>query len=246
MCKNKRALQCVNRCCKACCVSQQCLVHFGCLLQRKNCSSLKDSDCTQGACRNCCTDQRCVHALCVFGDCRNKHNSRCEEWMCAKCCDNVFCTAHGSPHLCRRCQRVNFTAGCSREYCQACCKGSKRRECPTHKQICRDCGNLVRDLDVGCAFGCCVSCCKGRIDEPSDCSLHSTRWFGSFVCDCGNKWNSAYAYKGWKQDCRSCQKKVYGKYFVAHSGSGADLKKPHDAAGCEMCRSGRLCRPRGG
>merc|ERR1711865_532383 len=35
---------------------------------------------------------------------------------------------------------------------------------------------------------------------------HVCRYFGHFHCSCGNRWTSAYTWKGEQQKCRSCNR----------------------------------------
>eukprot|EP00928_Gymnodinium_smaydae_P037937 TRINITY_DN26273_c0_g5_i1.p1 TRINITY_DN26273_c0_g5~~TRINITY_DN26273_c0_g5_i1.p1 ORF type:complete len:577 (-),score=38.16 TRINITY_DN26273_c0_g5_i1:240-1970(-) len=83
---------------------------------------------------------------------------------------------------------------------------------------------------------------------PKDCDCgqphrlvggrHHCRYFGTFNCDCGNSWTSAYCWKGEKQACRGCnveslpikKEKLDGRIG---GGSGA----PHDSSRCSKCRA---------
>lgn len=83
---------------------------------------------------------------------------------------------------------------------------------------------------------------------PTDCDCgqawrqvggrHVCRYFGTFHCnDCGNRWTSAYCWKGEKQACRKCNREslpfqkdaLDGRPPVGGGGS-------HDSSRCAMCR----------
>lgn len=85
-------------------------------------------------------------------------------------------------------------------------------------------------------------------EPPVDCDCgqpylqvgrrHVCRYFGTFDCGgCGNRWTSAYCWKGEKQACRGCNRESYpskkekldGRPPVAGFGGG------HDSSRCAMC-----------
>ena len=65
---------------------------------------------------------------------------------------------------------------------------------------------------------------------------HLCRYFGTFECNCGNVWTSAYCWKGETQACRSCNheslptKKEQLDGRARFGGDGA-----HDSLRCAMC-----------
>lgn len=89
---------------------------------------------------------------------------------------------------------------------------------------------------------------------PADCDCgnpfkrvggrHVCRYFGYFNCgSCGNRWTSAYTWKGERQACRGCNKESAPYKTEQLDGrAGMGNGKPHDSARCSMCRQlGRDC-----
>lgn len=84
--------------------------------------------------------------------------------------------------------------------------------------------------------------------KPADCDcgnprktiggVHTCRYFGTFHCRCGNRWTSAYCWKGEKQACRVCNVEslpVKKEPLERRVGKTRRLGH-HDTARCEMCR----------
>ena len=232
-CEHRNGSQSCSFCSKCCDNDRKCFVHFKCI----SCKNLRDIHCTDSECEDCCENKTCFHAFCKV--CRkNRKNTRCDSLCCGKCCKATFCNAHGNPNLCRDCEEENFTKDCSYLLCQECCDFPDREHCVRHSKMCVDCGNNLKKNELDCLYGCCASCCCG-----DDCEEHNKRWFGSFQCKCGKRWKSAYAYKGWTQQCRSCKKRIYAKSFVdLQKSDSSDESKPHDVGGCQRCQAGKLCQ----
>ena len=89
---------------------------------------------------------------------------------------------------------------------------------------------------------------KTSESKPVDCDcgrpwkrfggVHTCRYFGTFRCNCGNRWTSAYCWKGERQACRSCNREslpIEKEQLQGKEGKNA-LGGHHDTARCEMCR----------
>lgn len=91
-------------------------------------------------------------------------------------------------------------------------------------------------------------------DTPSDCDcgrpeiksqgIHTCRYFGTFECFCGNRWTSAYCWKGEKQACRSCEAESFpSKKRPLERGLGSGGSGMHDSSRCGRCKSlGYSCK----
>lgn len=89
---------------------------------------------------------------------------------------------------------------------------------------------------------------KTRDTTPVDCDCgnpwkrvggkHVCRYFGTFHCGCGNRWTSAFTWKGEKQACRSCNKESLPvkKDQLDGRPSKSTTGGAHDSARCAMCR----------
>ena len=73
--------------------------------------------------------------------------------------------------------------------------------------------------------------------------IHLCRFFGYFECVCGNRWTSAYTWKGERQACRRCNTESAPKKMEKLDGRvGMGNGKPHDSSRCSMCAQlGRDC-----
>jgi hypothetical protein len=73
------------------------------------------------------------------------------------------------------------------------------------------------------------------------------RMFGEFLCsNCRREWSSCRSWKGFGQNCKSCNSYCYPfvQHPLEHSDAELDNNKPHDEARCGKCRSlGRSCLP---
>jgi len=89
---------------------------------------------------------------------------------------------------------------------------------------------------------------KTSDSQPVDCDcgrpwkrvggVHTCRYFGTFRCNCGNRWTSAYCWKGERQACRSCNREslpIEKEQLKGKEGKNAGGGH-HDTARCEMCR----------
>ena len=89
---------------------------------------------------------------------------------------------------------------------------------------------------------------------PSDCDCgqpwrivggrHTCRYFGTFECQCGNVWTSAYCWKGEMQACRRCNKESLPSKTEKLDGRlpSVDSGGAHDSLRCAMCaRLGYNC-----
>jgi hypothetical protein len=85
-----------------------------------------------------------------------------------------------------------------------------------------------------------VDCDCGRPDKMSG-GVHVCRYFGSYHCDaggCGNRWTSAWTWKGEKQACRSCNVEsfpVQKDALEAGLGRGVGGGGMHDQERCSRC-----------
>ena len=81
---------------------------------------------------------------------------------------------------------------------------------------------------------------------PADCDCgqphkrvggrHVCRYFGYFHCACGNRWTSAYTWKGEQQACRRCDREsAPAKTEKLDGRVGMGNGKPHDSSRCSMC-----------
>lgn len=87
-----------------------------------------------------------------------------------------------------------------------------------------------------------VDCDCGH-PEKRQRGKHTCRYFGYFDCFCGNKWTSAYCWRGEKQACRSCENESFPIRKDKLDGRKArDLNGAHDSFRCGMClKLGRNC-----
>lgn len=73
--------------------------------------------------------------------------------------------------------------------------------------------------------------------------------FGGFRCvSCGNKWFSANAYQGFRQDCRRCPERTANLPISLKALEKSDEEGfstgPHYSEGCERCQLALSCRGR--
>ena len=83
-----------------------------------------------------------------------------------------------------------------------------------------------------------ADCDCGRPDKTIG-GIHTCRYFGTFHCRCGNRWTSAYCWKGEKQACRGCNTEslpIKKEPLKNKEGRGVPGGGHHDTARCEMCR----------
>jgi hypothetical protein len=67
---------------------------------------------------------------------------------------------------------------------------------------------------------------------------HICRYFGTFECSCGNRWTSAYTWKGAMQACKLFNVEslpVLKERLLTGGGRGIG-GGPHDSAKCSRCR----------
>ena len=83
-----------------------------------------------------------------------------------------------------------------------------------------------------------ADCDCGRPDKTIG-GVHTCRYFGTFHCRCGNRWTSAYCWKGEKQACRGCNAEslpIKKEPLKSREGKAILGGGHHDTARCEMCR----------
>ena len=83
-----------------------------------------------------------------------------------------------------------------------------------------------------------TDCDCGRPDKTIG-GVHTCRYFGTFHCRCGNRWTSAYCWKGEKQACRGCNTEslpIKKEPLEKKEGRGVPGGCGHDTARCAMCR----------
>lgn len=64
---------------------------------------------------------------------------------------------------------------------------------------------------------------------------HVCRYFGHFHCSCGNRWTSAYTWKGEQQKCRACNRESNPTETKPLDGRIGTSNGEHDTARCSMC-----------
>lgn len=69
------------------------------------------------------------------------------------------------------------------------------------------------------------------------------KWYGSFKCPCGKRWDSAHSWTGCWQKCKSCNQEVYPcqQELLQIGEEVSDSKKPHDDSRCQRCRQLKRC-----
>lgn len=225
---------CDAHCCSAkCCTTVWCRVHGDPSLCHICGDEKADNRCVLACCAVCCKASmtRCVRHDAECRACGSQRGARCDIRCCGRCCKLAWCAAHGNPRVCHRCCRKDASAGCVGHLCVACCAGCRVHARPARR--CRQCSRPVDSArDDGCQNNVCANCCDGPCQHH-----HGQRWFGSFICVCGNRWSSGFAYRGLWQQCRKCGAKSMPKSVdpLKKSEDRVGNKLPHDSARCQKC-----------
>jgi len=177
---------------------------------------------------------------CPQGHCRREVTAKDDYWTikrsfyCDDCEDVTTTTVYGKTTIkcafnCGNVLEWEPTGGTIQRFFR--CKDCKKNfESIAHRQT-----------EMQCPY---VGCKQKLYPIKSKTKFHG-KLFGKYRCSsksCNKTWTSAYAYKDYYQECKSCKSKSYPYHLIEHLHGGKVGDKEHLSELCGKCKSGDFCR----